>query len=64
MKIEDIRKLTKDLADEDLSALHDEIKSEVRNRKPKVSLDSIKPGMTPEARNAAMAAIQDVMKGL
>jgi hypothetical protein len=60
----DTQKFTKELNNEDLAALHDACKSEVRNRSPKVSLDSIKPGMTPEARKAAMTAIQDAMKEL
>jgi hypothetical protein len=57
-------KFTKDLGDEDLAALNDAVNAEVRNRLPKVSLDSIKPGMTPEARKAAIEAIQRAGKEL
>ena len=64
MKKEDANKLVRDLADEDLSVLHDAARIEVRNRQPKVSIDSIKPGMSPEAKAAAFSAIQDALKEL
>jgi len=64
MKTEDAQKLTRDLDNEGLAALHDAVKSEVRNRTPKFDMDSIRHDMSPETRKAAMAAIQDALKEL
>jgi len=64
MKIEDARKLTKDLDDEGLAAMADAVNSEVRDRQPKVSLDSIRPGMSADERKAVYGAIQQAVKEL
>ena len=60
----DAHKFTKDLSDADLAALHDATKAEVKNRTPKFDIDSIKPGMTPEHREAARSAIRNALKDL
>jgi hypothetical protein len=67
MKSEDIQKLTRDLTNDDLAALHDGVQAEVRNRRPKATLDMIRPGMTKEedalVRQALLDAAKDLLEG-
>ena len=64
MKQEDALKLTKDLDNSDLAALNDAVQSEIRNRRPKVTLDMIKPGMTKEEDALVRQAIKDATNDL
>jgi hypothetical protein len=64
MKSEEITKLTKDLSNDDLAALHDGVQAEVRNRRPKATLDMIKPGMTKEEDALVRQALRDAAKDL
>lgn len=60
----DVTKLTKDLTDNDLAALNEGVQAEIKNRRPPVSLDSIRVGMTPEEKKAVNSAIQNALKEL
>lgn len=64
MKSEDQKKITKDLTDEDLAALNDAVQAEIRNRRPKVTLDMIKPGMTKEEDALVRAALKQAAEDL
>jgi hypothetical protein len=64
MKAEDQKKITKDLADEDLAALNDAVQAEIRDRRPKVTLDMIRPGMSKEDDAAVRAALMQAAKDL
>lgn len=54
----------KDLADGDLAALNEAVQAEVRNRRPKATLDMIRPGMSKEEDALVRAALRDAAKDL
>jgi len=60
----DVTKLTKDLNDDDLAALNDGIQAEIRNRRPKLTLDDIQPGMSKEKSAEIRAELERLAKEL
>jgi hypothetical protein len=60
----DVTKLTKDLNDDDLAALADGVQAEARNRRPKVTMDDIKPGMSKEKSAEIWGELGRLVKGL
>ncbi len=61
---EDVTKLTKDLDDAALAELNDSVQTEIKSRRPRITLDMIKQGMTKEEDALVRSALLDAAKDL